>query len=45
MITHFKHRQQLELRIINEVIGKEALIISAKDWRIEEIITKIKNQF
>ena len=42
MITHFKHRQQLELHIINEVIGNDAILIPAKDWRIEDIIKKLQ---
>jgi len=33
MIAHFKHRQQLELRIINEVIGDNAIILPAKQWK------------
>lgn len=41
MITHFKHRQQLEMRIIREIIGDSAIILSAKDWKIDEIITFI----
>lgn len=38
MITHFRHRQQLELRIIRELIGERAIILSAKNWKIEEIL-------
>lgn len=38
MITHFRHRQQLELRIIKELIGEKAMILPAKSWNIEEII-------
>lgn len=37
LITHFKHRQQVELRIINEVIREHAVILPAKEWEIEEI--------
>ena len=42
MITHFKHRQQLELRIIREIVGDRAMILPAKEWKIDEIITLIK---
>ena len=42
MITHFRHRQQLELRIISEVIGENAMIVPAKNWRIEDIVAKIQ---
>lgn len=41
MITHFRHRQQLELRIIKEIIGKRAVILPAKNWKIEDILPKI----
>ncbi|MBR4026504.1 MAG: hypothetical protein IKJ01_02950 [Lachnospiraceae bacterium] len=42
MITHFQHRQQLELRIIKEVIDNKAVILTAKEWKIEDIIKLIK---
>lgn len=42
MITHFKHRQQLEMRIIREVIGDRAIILPAKEWKIDEIIAFIQ---
>lgn len=41
MLNHFKHRQQLELRIINEIIGDRAVILPAKSWDIEGIIALI----
>ena len=41
MISHFKHRQQLELRIINEIIGDRAVILPAKNWNIEEIASLV----
>lgn len=41
IITHFRHRQQLELRIIKEIIGKRAIIVPAKNWKIEEILPRI----
>ena len=41
MISHFKHRQQLELRIIQEVIGERAVILPAKEWKLEEIMSKL----
>lgn len=34
MIRHFEHRQQLEMRIIREVIGDRAKILSAKKYNI-----------
>lgn len=38
MIAHFRYRQQLELRVIREIIGDRAMILPAKEWKIEEII-------
>lgn len=42
MIAHFKHRQQLELRIIREVVGDRAVVLEAKEWKMEEIKTLFK---
>ena len=42
LICHFKHRQELELRIIREVIGDKAVILPAKEWKMEEIVSRIK---
>lgn len=38
VITHFRHRQRLEMRIIDEIIGDRAVVLFAKEWRIENII-------
>ena len=32
MVAHFRHRQQLELRILREVVGENAVVIPAKAW-------------
>ena len=37
MISHLKHRQLLELRVIREVIGEKAVLLKSKEWEIEEI--------
>lgn len=42
LIAHFKHRQQLEMHIIREVIGDNAIILPAKEWKIDEVISLIK---
>ena len=42
MISHFRHRQQLELRIIGEIICKRATILSSKNWNLEEIVSLIQ---
>lgn len=42
MINHFCHRQQIELRIIKEIIGDKAVILPSKEWKIEKIIPLIK---
>lgn len=42
LAAHFRHRQQLELRIINEVIRERAVVLPAKRWKIEEVINLMK---
>lgn len=42
MIAHFHHRQQLELRIIKEVIGDKAIIIPSKGWEADSILPLTK---
>ena len=41
MVSHFKHRQQLELRIIKEIIGGQAMILPAKEWKTDKILSRI----
>lgn len=41
MTAHFKHRQELELRIIKEVIGDNAAILPSKRWKPEEVLALI----
>lgn len=38
LIAHLRHRQRLELRIIEEIIGERAVVIPAKKWEIEEAL-------
>lgn len=38
MISHFKHRQELELRVINEVTGEKAKLLISKKWEMEDIL-------
>lgn len=40
--AHFSHRQELELRIIKEVIADNAVILPSKNWEIEEIAALVK---
>lgn len=35
LIAHFKHRQELELRILKEIVGERVLILPAKKWTPE----------
>lgn len=41
MILHFKHRQKLEMCIIREIIKDRAIIIPAKEWKIDEIAERL----
>lgn len=38
LIHHFRHRQQVELRILNEIIQNRAITLPAKQWDIEKIL-------
>lgn len=42
LIRHFRHRQQLELRILREVVGHRAVILPAKRWDIEKVLDIIE---
>lgn len=42
MVAHFRHRQSLELRVIEEVLGECAVVLPAKEWEIEEILEGIR---
>lgn len=37
LIAHFKHRQKLEMRIIKEIVGEQAVVLKSKKWTKEEI--------
>lgn len=41
ILSHFRHRQCLELRIIDEIIGEQAVILPAKNWSMEDIVADI----
>lgn len=44
LIRHFRHRQQLELRILREVVGHRAVILPAKRWDMEKVLDIIAGQ-
>ena len=41
MAAHFRHRQMLEMRVIKEVLGDCAVVLPAKEWKMEEILARI----
>ena len=41
LIAHFKHRQQLELTIIREILGEKAVVLPSKGYDIKEIVKLI----
>ena len=41
LIEHLKHRQELELRVIREVIGEHAVLLKSKEWKFEDIKERI----
>lgn len=44
LITHFEHRQKLEMRIIEEVIGENVFVMPSKKWKMESILAHIVNK-
>lgn len=42
LIQHFKHRQQIELRIMDEILGDYAKILPAKEWKMEDMLALIR---
>ena len=37
MVAHFRHRQMLEMRVIKEVLGECAVVLPAKEWKLDEV--------
>lgn len=37
LAAHLRHRQQVEMRIIKEVLGNRAAILPSKQWQMEEV--------
>ena len=44
LINHLEHRQQLELSIIREIIGEKAVVLPAKKYDMNQIISLISSQ-
>jgi len=38
MAAHFKRRMQMELKVIEKVLGKQAVVLQAKEYEMEEIL-------
>lgn len=38
MIGHFRHRQRLEIRMIEEIVGERGVVLPAKEWKVEEVL-------
>ena len=41
LAAHFRHRQQVELRIIREVIGSRAVVLPAKRWALDDVLAHV----
>lgn len=41
MAAHFRRRMRMELKIIEEVIGKQAIIVPAKEYELEKLVEQI----
>ena len=37
LVAHLKHRQKLELRVVKEIVGEQAVVLKSKQWTREEL--------
>ena len=44
LTAHFRHRQNLEMRIIKEIISDNAIILPAKEWNAGEVLAWIREK-
>ena len=44
LVNHFKHRQELELAIIREVIGENAVVLRAKEYDMEQVMLHVNTK-
>lgn len=44
MAAHFRRRMQMELKTIEKVLGNQAIVIPAKEYRLEELVKQIQEQ-
>ena len=44
LVAHFRHRQKLEMRIIKEIIGDNAIVLPAKEWNAGEVLAWIREK-
>ena len=41
MASHFRHRMEMELKVIEQVIGEQAMVIPAKGYELKELVKEI----
>lgn len=41
MAAHFRRRMEMEMKIIEKVIGKQAIVLQAKAYDIEDVVNKV----
>lgn len=41
MAKHFRRRMEMELKVIEKVIGSQAIVVPAKEYELEELVRKI----
>lgn len=41
MVKHFRSRMEMELKVIEKVIGSQAIVVSAKEYELEELVEQI----
>jgi len=42
MISHFERRCEIEARIVDDVLGKDCMVIPAKGYELEQVIRKVR---
>ena len=42
MAKHFRRRMEMELKVIEKVIGSQAIVVPAKEYELEELVKQIQ---
>ena len=42
MAKHFRRRMEMELKVIEKVIGSQAIVVPAKEYELEDLVKQIR---